>query len=133
MRHRIAAALALTLMLPACADTSGNETAEPSDEAARACVTLLAEGTAYLEQHTAHRQERLKFIRFASEADMNAYNELTDTFKLHSVNMPGLRELIESQHGLPETTEVYTFEETTDQGAEARIEFANDCALKLLE
>lgn len=136
MRHLLAATSLLALILPACTQAAGPETGPetaPSAEAARACIAQLAEGTAYLEQHVAARTEKMKVIRFASEADMNAYIEQTDTFELHSVNMPGLSELIETQYALPAPAETYAFEETTDEGAETLIEQANDCALKLIE
>ncbi|KCZ98057.1 putative lipoprotein [Hyphomonas polymorpha PS728] len=129
MNFRILAGAGTGLLASAC---SGGPQAG-LDAAVIACGDTLAQNAAYVRQHVEAREEKLKVIRFASEEAMDAYNEVTDTFTVLGIDLVAMRNVIETERGLPDDTATYTFDHTTDEEATARIEAAKACAGPLLE
>lgn len=127
--HHMAAAMAAALMVSGCANAAPEEV----NEKARFCAVLLSEGAAYVGAHVAQREEQLKVMRFASEEAMDAYNEVTDTFAVLRIDLIGMLGELAREYGLPEDAGVYTFEDTTDDGAWNRIDFAKECVISLDE
>lgn len=119
----------LLLLMGACAAPP-----EPAAEAdLAACAGLLAQNTAYVRQHADWREKQKMLMRFASEEAMDAYDEVTDTFTVLAIDLVAMRNVIEKERGLPDDTETYTFDQTTDEEASARIDAAKACAGPYLE
>lgn len=128
-RHHIPAAVAAALMLAGCANAAPDD----ANEKVRFCAVLLSEGAAYVKAHVDNREERLKVIRFASEEAMDAYNGVTDAFTVLRIDLVEMGKELAKEFDLPDDTEAYAFEETTDEGAQNRIDFAKECVISLDE
>ena len=124
-----AGALLLALMMPACADAS----TEGAGEEARFCSVLLAEGAAYATSHADHREERMQIMRFASEEAMNVYIAETEALRGVAAEFTEMHTALKTQYDLPGAAEAYSFDETSDDAAANRIEFARECAAALIE
>lgn len=120
----------LALLTAACA---GTPELAADDDGLAACGGLLARNAAYVEQHAKTREDRKMVMRFASEAAMNAYDEVTDTFTVLGIDLVAMRNVIEKERGLPDDTAPYTFHQTTDEEAGARIAEAKACAYRYME
>ena len=127
----VAGALLLTVMTQACAQAALPE-AETTDGAAF-CGVLLAEGAAYLETHAANRTEKMKVMRFASEEAMQAYMDRTQALTASASEMSATRAALVAENGLADDADVYDFDETTEEAADARIEIAKDCGVPRAE
>lgn len=119
----------LALMTSACAGTP-----EPSapDNGLIACGDMLARNAAYVQQHVKTREDRKMVMRFASEAAMIAYDAASDSFTVLGIDLVSMRNVIEAERGLPDDTAIYTFDQTTDEEAGARIAEAKACADRYL-
>lgn len=129
MSFRFALGGAFALLVSAC---TGGPNAD-SSAAARECSRVMAESAAYVQQHAAAREEKLKVIRFASEAAMNAYNAKTRELEAEAEALLAGRNALEARYGLAGDAQAYTFDHTTDEEAEARIAAAKTCAAPLTE
>lgn len=127
MMRRMTGGVLLSLVLAACA--GGPE----ADEAPAACTRMLADSATYLQQHVDAREEKLKVIRFASQADMDDYNRKTASYDTARIDFIAMGNVIEGEHSLPDAPDGPVFDHTTDEEADARITEGKACAHKLLE
>lgn len=129
MRLRILAGSALTLAATTCAGWPSGHI----DPQATSCAGMLAETAAYLHQHVDAREEKLKVIRFASQADMDAYNSKTAGYDTARIDFITMGNVIEGKYDLPDAPGDPAFDHTTDEEADVRITEGRACAAPLLE
>lgn len=129
MSFRFALGGAFALLASACM----GEPEADSGAAAMDCSRVMAESAAYVSQHAAAREEKLKVIRFASEAAMDAYNAKTRELEAEAEALLAGRNALEGSYGLAGDTQAYIFNHTTDEEADARIAAAKTCAAPLTE
>jgi nitrous oxide reductase accessory protein NosL len=123
--------LVIAIAMPACAEAAPQ--ALTTDEAPRFCSVLLAEAAAYTDAHALARAERVKVMRFVSEEALNAYLEETEELHGIAAELRADFATLNARFDLPDATEAFDIDETSDGGAQARIEFARECAAALIE
>lgn len=126
MRAGLLLVLLLGWMMPACTRSQAEDAA--LKERAVFCSVLLAEGVAYVSTHIAERQQALASMDFASDADREAYQQDTERLRAAVTGMDTAHTLLREQFSLDQDTETYSFEGTSREAADARIEFSEDCA-----
>lgn len=123
--------LMLSLAMPACAEAAPEVSA--TEDAPRFCSVLLAEAAAYADAHATTRADRMQVMRFASEEAMNAYVQETEELRGIAGELRAELVTLKARLDVSEVTETFDLEDTTDGGAEARIDFARECAAALIE
>ncbi|MFN7055427.1 hypothetical protein [Hyphomonas sp.] len=123
--------LMLSLAMPACAEAAPQASA--TEDAPRFCSVLLAEAAAYADAHATARADRMQVMRFASEEAMNAYVQETEELRGIASELRAELVTLKARFDVPDTAEDFDLSETTDGGADTRIDFARECAAALIE
>lgn len=122
------------LLIPGLVACGGNPPPDTARQAQAAfCSVLLAEGADYLTAHALHRRQARQETDPGSAQAREAHDLRSEWFEAQAAEMRAALGSLRAEFGLEDMAEPHLFEETSEEGAAARIEFARDCTASLRE